>query len=177
MKKYFIYFELIAIFSLTFIACDKNEDLETVSGNVELYLLQSFETVENTDQINETSVITNENPLICYSDFISYDSKNYIFKISDAAIQTIQNIEFPVNGVAFAIKANNDLIYTGYFWPGYSSAGCNWVVIDPIVSLSLHNELRVKLGYPGQIQGTIIPDNRNDVRILEIFRRDNKLIE
>ena len=127
MKKYIVFFELIAVFSLTFIACNKNEDLKTISGNVELYLLQSYETVENTSQIDESSVITKENPLISYSDFISYDSKNYIFKISDNAKQSIQDIEFPVYGVAFAIKANNNLVYTGYFWTGYSSASCNWV--------------------------------------------------
>ncbi|MBE9468883.1 MAG: hypothetical protein IMY72_11285 [Bacteroidetes bacterium] len=172
MKKQIILFALISVFSLVFIACDKDEDSNLISGNVDLYLLKSFETVENTAQIDSSTVITNENPLIRYSDFVSYDSENYIFKISENMEQSIKNMEFPVSGVAFAIKANNNLIYTGYFWPGYSSASCNWVVIDPII---LFNELRVRLG--GQIQGTNIPDNRNDERILNIFRRDNKLIE
>ena len=45
------------------------------------------------------------------------------------------------------------------------------------MNLSLQNELKVELGYPGQIQGTIIPDKRNDSQILDIFKRDNKLIE
>ncbi len=175
MKKQVVFFALIAIFSLIFITCNKKDDSKIISGGVELYLLESYETIGNTFQIDESTVVTKERPLINYSDFISYDLKNHIFKISDKAKQLIQNIKFPVNGIPFAIKADNNLIYTGYFWPSYSSRSCNWVVMDP-TNLSLGNELKVELGYPGQIEGTVIPDKRNDKQILDIFRRDNKLI-
>jgi hypothetical protein len=39
------------------------------------------------------------------------------------------------------------------------------------------NELWVELGYPGPIDGVEIPDERNHPLILDIFRRDGKLIE
>ncbi|RLD61025.1 MAG: hypothetical protein DRJ01_08670 [Bacteroidetes bacterium] len=176
MKRQIIFFALIVMFFLLFIACNKKEGSKIISGGVELYLLESYETIGNTFQINESTVITKKSPLINYSNFIFYDLRNHVFKISDNAKQSIQNIEFSVHGLAFAIKADNNLIYTGYFLPSYSSMSCNWIVIDPTM-LSLGNELKVELGYPGQIEGTIIPDKRNDKQILDIFKRDNKLIE
>lgn len=114
--------------------------------------------------------------MLPYSDFLTYDPNTFSFNISDAAKETIKKLEHSVHGIAFAIKANNVLIYTGYFWPGYSSASCDWVVIDPM-RLNLDNILDVRLGYPGLIEGQVIPDKRNDHRILEIFNSDNKLIK
>lgn len=43
--------------------------------------------------------------------------------------------------------------------------------------MDLNNELSVQLGYPGLREGQIIPDKRNDKRILDIFTSDNKLIK
>ena len=77
-----------------------------------------------------------------YSDFQSYDPSTFTFKISDTAKDSIKSLKQSVNGIAFAIKANNVLIYSGYFWPGYSSASCDWVVIDPMMLL-INNELYV----------------------------------
>ena len=53
---------------------------------------------------------------------------------------------------------------------------CDWVVIDPIM-INDKNEMVVRLGYPGPVEGISIPDKRNDPQLLEIFRQDNKLIE
>ena len=41
----------------------------------------------------------------------------------------------------------------------------------------LYNELIVQLGYPGLVEGQVIPDKRNDKRILDIFANDDKLIK
>jgi hypothetical protein len=37
------------------------------------------------------------------------------------------------------------------------------------------NQFKVSLGYPELIRGDYIPDNRNDDRIIDLLRRDNKL--
>jgi hypothetical protein len=76
--------------------------------------------------------------------------------------------------LAFAIKANDTLVYTGYFWPSYSSVSCDWVVVDPNMT-GIGNTMQVSLGYPGLIQGKIIQDKRNDKRIVQILREDRKL--
>ena len=164
---------LLGIIGLIFNSCEKN-NLDSVEGNVEFYLLESYQTIGNSCQIDESTVVTKAEPLIRYADLISYDPDHHVFDISGEANAAIRNMHYPVTGIAFAIKANNILIYTGYFWPGYSSLGCSWITIDPIM-VDVGNTIEVKLGYPGLIEGEEIPDKRNDQRILNIFKRDHKL--
>lgn len=154
--------------------CEKNQT--NVTGEVELYLLQSYSTIDQTCAIDASSVELKDKPLISYSDFKSYDAKEYIFKISDRASKAVESLEHDVSGLPFAVVADNQLIYSGYFWPSYSSAMCQWIVIDPFM-ISGKNELRLRLGYPGPVEGVEIPDERNHELILGIFRRDGKLIE
>ena len=175
MKRPILFICLFATLSFIFCACDKKESSNSSNGRVELFLLDSYKTVGSTFQIDEKTIVTKSSPLVAYSDFLSYDSNSFVFKISDSAKASINGLKFSVYGIPFAIKASNTLIYTGYFWPGYSSTSCGWVVIDP-TTLLLSNELSVRLGYPGLIEGQLIPDNRNDKRILDIFGSDNKLV-
>jgi len=175
MKQQISFIVLVVTLTSIFIACNKNENTDPKDGKVELFLLDSYKTIGNSYQIDEKTIITKSKPLVTYSDFLSYDSKTFSFKISDTAKENIKNLNHSVYGIAFAIKANNVLMYTGYFWPSYSSASCDWVVIDPGM-LTLSNELSVQLGYPGFREDQIIPDNRNDQRILDIFASDGKLI-
>ena len=173
----FLFIVCLLALSLIFTACKKSEMAHYDGGKVELYLLESYKTVGSaySFQIDEKTVVTNAQPLLNYSDFLSYDSKNYTFVVTENARNAITGLKHSVWGVAFAIKANDVLIYTGYFWPSYSSAGCSWLVVDPI-RLSMGNEMILKLGYPGLLVGQVIPDKRNDERILSILASDNKLI-
>jgi hypothetical protein len=50
----------------------------------------------------------------------------------------------------------------------------NWIVIDQVFIKD--NVLKVELGYPGTPPGNIIPDKRNDPRILAVLERDHKLV-
>ena len=143
-------------------------------GDVELYLLESYLTEDESCAIEFSSVKVREEPLIGYSDIKSYNSKKHIFSISDAAAGVVTDQVHSVNGLAFAVVANDEVVYTGYFWPSYSSATCQWIVIDPLM-ISGDNELSVALGYPGLMDGAYIPDERNNEKILDIFRRDGKL--
>ncbi|MEN6618439.1 MAG: hypothetical protein ABFC28_02925 [Rikenellaceae bacterium] len=174
MKRKIFLISMIGMLGVFVAGCDKNGNSNPTTGFVELYLLDSYKTVGNTNQIDESSIVTKANPLVAYSDILSYDSSNYTFKISDKAKTAIKNTNHSVHGIAFAIKANNVLIYSGYFWPSYSSASCDWVVIDPIM-VDINNELKVEMGYPGLLPEGTIPDKRNDQRILDIFESDHKL--
>ncbi len=175
MKRHIIFITRISTLAIILFACKSNvEPIPT--GNVELFLLESFNTIDNTFQIVEPSVVAKETPLVYYSDFISYDPNNYIFKLSDNSKKAIEDLKHSVHGLAFAIMEDNKLVYTGYFWPSYSSMSCDWAIMDPF-TLSFGNELKVELGYPGQREGVVIPDKRNDKRILDVFRRDGKLID
>ena len=165
---------LLFVFLTTTLSCNKNEALTGIYGIVELYEIEQFETIDNTDQIDESTIIIKKNPLLNYDDLLTYDSKEYNFKISESGMQLFE--EEPVKSGAFAIMANDKLIYTGYFVPGYSSRIWFWNIIDPL-----------KVGYSGDCyvrrivdqagNQPIYKDKRNDPIILEVFRRDGKLIE
>lgn len=174
--KNIVFFIYLLIICFTFISCEKKNDTSTIKGTVDLYLIDSYETKPNSYQIIHSTVITKGTPLISYADILGYSPSKHTFTLTNEAIQIIKNLEHSVYGLPFAIKAHDELVYTGYFWPGYSSAGCDWVVIDPIF-VEMKNTAKVRLGYPGLTEGMTIPDNRNDDRIIEIFRRDGKLID
>ena len=166
---------LIIVTLVVLPACEEKSDC--VEGDVAFYLLESYETTDQTCAILNTSVVLKEHPLIGYSDMESYNSNTHVFKISEDAKDTMEELEYSVFGLPFALLADDQLIYTGYFWPSYSSASCQWIVIDPLMFHG-DNELKVELGYPGLIDdGTEIPDERNNPLILDIFRRDGKLID
>lgn len=175
MKQQLFLYAIIGILCLSILGCEKNDNDTNQGEEVQLYLLDSYSTLDNSRQIDESTVNTKNAPLIKYSDFLSYDSSEYTFELSDEVKEEIYNLEHSVQGIAFAIKVDDTLIYTGYFWPGYPSASCDWVVIDPM-SLGTGNKIIVNLGYPSLIQGQSIIDKRNDIRILSVFERDNKLI-
>ncbi|MDX2430512.1 MAG: hypothetical protein QNK35_06245 [Bacteroides sp.] len=165
-------------FTLLFSACDKDdgESSGDVTGEVELFLLDSYELVNETPEIDPASVVLKEDPLLRYSDLKSYNAKDYFFKVTDAARERLEEMEHSVSGVAFGVTADGVLIYTGYFVPSYSSFSVQWIVIDPVFWHS-SNRIYVNLGYPGAFEGVEIPDLRNDERILKIFRRDRNLTE
>lgn len=167
-------FSMLGLFFLLTCGCEKNESNVNSNEKIELYLIDTYSKIGYSYQIDENSVVTKNTPLIYYSDFLSYDSTECTFEVSDKAVAAIKNLEHSVHGLPFAIKANDTLIYTGYFWPSYSSASCNWVVIDPIMT-SLYQKIQVRLGYPGLIEGQTIQDNRNDERIIRILKLDHKL--
>jgi len=163
------------IYCLLIFSCTES-NLEPLDGEVAFYLLESYETAGDSVRIIPSSVITEEEPLIRYSDILSYNRNNHEFWITEDVSQRLFSMETPLVGRAFGVKANDELIYTGYFWPAYSSAVCMWVVIEPS-TLEIRNRMRVQLGYPYSLPDENIPDDRNDERILSIFLYDDKLIQ
>ncbi len=167
---------LIALFiisGLSFSGCEKGTT--NANGKIEIYLIDQFEKVENTLQIKESGIVLKNTPLVEFEDILSYTPSTYTFKLSEKGSTAIQNLQHSVFGVAFAVVANNEIIYSAYFWPLYSSLSCDWITADPL-SLKIKNELYVKLGYPGLLENQSISDKRNDKRILEIFKNAGKLI-
>jgi hypothetical protein len=110
--------------------------------------------------------------IIYYDEILSYSPKNYTFTITESCANRLNG--FHIHGTPFAVTIDKQIIYTGYFWCGFSSSMVDWITIDPL-NYGGKNKLRVSLGYPGLIQGDYIPDDRNDYRILEVLRRDGKL--
>ncbi len=172
MKKVVLLAISVCVTLLLFTGCTKPANVLSPSDGVEIYLLKSFETVGMSKKINEGSVVLNNSPLVRYSDILSYDSVEHSFKVSDRAIDAVKNIKHSVFGVAFALTVDGRVVYTGYFWPSYSSATCDWITIEPLIP-ELTKEFKVELGYPGDWEG--VEDRRNDERIISVLQRDKKL--
>ena len=173
MKRNFFNYAIITVLSVFAFGCEKDDVSTCTDKKVELYLLDEYSTISSSSfQIDETTIKTKATPIIYYDDFISYDPLNYTFEISSKAMNKI--ISSDLYKEAFAIKANGIFIYSGYFWTGLSSLSCDWVVMTDL-SITTDNKFTVELGYG--VENVVIPDNRNNNIILEMFASDNKLIE
>ena len=173
-KSYFLILSVLC-FTFTFSSCNESDCLTADGKEINIFLLKQFETSSGA-QIDESKVVIEDAPLINYSEIKSYNSKTYTFEFTENGRITIGNMEHSVRGIPFAVVADNELIYTAYFWPAYSSLSCDWVTMDPL-HVDFTGEGFVSVGYPGPSPSFNIPDKRNDPRILEIFRKDHKLIE
>jgi hypothetical protein len=171
-----LYLTIIS-FALIITSCKKSEgQIQKITGNVELYILDDYTTMNNSCQIVESSITLRDTAVLVYSDIISYNPAKYEFDFIDAAIEKVNDINQTVFGTAFAIIANDSLVYTGYFIPLYSSTGCAWTIINlPLGNPQAESVLKVKIGYPGPQVGINIPDKRNDPRLMEILKNDGKL--
>ena len=158
---------ILAAITSTLASCEKQSE-----SGLEIYLLTDYQKKSQGAEIISGSEKLSENPVISYNDIILYDSADHYFQIAEAKAQELSRIKWGTQGTAFSLTVNKQIIYSGYFMPGYSSLGLDWISIDP---LAYDSKIRVTLGYPvdwPQFQG---PDPRNDARIINCLRKDNKL--
>jgi hypothetical protein len=171
--KYLKYIKsTVLILAVSLISCDKGMLSNGDNGDTGIFILKSYSKIPGTVHIDETSAVTYRIPLVNYSGILSYDSINHVFTLSERAIDKIKNLKVPVNGLPFAFKIDGKIIYTAYLWPGFSSATCDWMAADPIMA-EFYGGLKINLGYPGDMPG--VADRRNDSRIIDLFRTDNRL--
>jgi hypothetical protein len=150
-------------------SCKKEELNPETGSNVEFYLLDNYLTDQFDVKINEETATIRDSALILYDEILSYNPQTYEFVVQAGVTERLKEYS------AFAVTVDREVIYTGYFWTSISSRSVEWVVIDLIFSGK--NTLRVQLGYPGLLEGFTIPDKRNDSRILDVLKRDNKLVQ
>ncbi|MBI9035607.1 MAG: hypothetical protein JEZ03_14180 [Bacteroidales bacterium] len=171
MKLLNIAFTIIC-FTLITSACKK--DINTAEGDIQFHIIQNHSLTGISAVIDETSIVIGDTPLFHYEDIIEYNSSNYTFEFNQQAQAAFANQIDSLYFKAFALVANGETIYTGYFWPLFSSQTCDWVVVNPN-QLQTSNKLTVNLGYPGSTHATQVEDKRNDQRLLDILDRDGKL--
>lgn len=158
---------IMTVLSFALISCEK--DSQT---GLEIYLLTDFQKKSSSFEIISGSEKLSKNPIISYNEIIMYDSTDHYFQIDESKADEFNKKSWSVSGTAFSVTLNKSIIYSGYFMPGYSSLGLDWIAIDP---LSINSKIRVSLGYPGDWAQLVKPDPRNDVRIIDLLIKDNKL--
>jgi hypothetical protein len=171
MKRLVIIIFIILLYS----GCENYNYEGQLGYGLEFYWIKEFERIGTTSKIINSSVILSDSIIISYDNILSYNPDTYTFTVTEKTANYLNDFKYKsIHGTPFAVTVDKQIIYTGYFWAGFSSATVDWVTIDPL-NYSGKNQLRVQLGYPGLVQGDYIPDNRNDKRILDVLQRDSKL--
>lgn len=162
--------KVLLITAVFFCGCSKYD--KDIVGEVDFYLLDEYNKKPGSAAILSAGIVLDETPVLTYDEIRSYDSNSCTFEIDHAAAVRMKDLF----GSAFAVTIEDEVIYTGYLWSGFSSMTVDWVVTD-LLRMESSDELKMELGYPGLMEGMEIPDNRNDRRLLSVFHRDGKLID
>ena len=166
----------LIIVAISFSSCKKTNNDLVIGDKLEFYLLDEYETIENKPEIIKSTAVISTDYLISYDDIISYNSSTYTFSISGSIIsKMIEPNGIDYHTKAFAVTIDKEIIYSGYFWYATSSSICDWITIDPI--LSGENALKVNLAYPSNSFASSKNDPRNDQRIIQLLKKDGKLID
>jgi len=115
-----------------------------------------------------------QHPILSSKDIVSYTRATHDIELTQNGYLTIAALSLPVTGISFAACVNGQPIYTGAFWPGYSSLSFDGIVIDPILASMEHTFIHIQLGYPG-LDFFDAVDPRSDPRILQALDRAGKL--
>lgn len=164
----------LILFAALALGCEKEDD--NIAGKrADIYRLADYKTADSSARIIDSTVTLSDSIIIPFEQMVSYNKHTHTFTVTERMAGRLNDTEEdPIHGTAFAVTVDQQVIYTGYFWAGYSSATCDWVTIDPL-NYNGRNELEVSLGYPWPFEE--VPDHRNDKRILEVFRSHGKLVE
>ena len=167
---------VIILFVILFAACEKHKTERQPGYGLEFYLIRDFQKVGTGFKIDNSTVKLSETVIIYFDEIISYDADEYTFTVIPGCADRLNDYENnQIHGMPFAVAVDRQIIYTGYFWCGFSSTSVDWVTVDPL-NYAGKNKLQVSLGYPGIYRGDYIPDNRNDGLILNIMGRTGKLV-
>ena len=125
----------------------------------------------NKCQVDASRSMIEDTPLVTNHDIVEYAKTNYEFKLTDEGIQRLQTLR---TRNAFAVTVNKMVIYFGIYMPDYLSSSCDHSITMGL-SWSPDNKIRMRLGYPGQLQSATIDDKRNDPILLAALANQNKL--
>lgn len=162
---------LLFILAMTSICLSCKKDNINAGGTVEIYLLKSYQTVTAKCQIDPSLSVMEEAATVKNQDILGYSQNDYKFKLTEAAIQKIKVLK---DRTPFAVTVGKQVIYYGFFKPSISSSSCDHsITMD--VGWTSENEIHLRLGYPGHLQGVVIEDKRNDRKLLATLRKQGKL--
>lgn len=140
-------------------------------ATVEIYLLKTVQTVPGKCQVDPSYTILQDTPIIRNQDIISYSTTDHKFKLTDTSIQKLKAL---MGRTPFAVTVDRQVVYYAFYMPNYLSSSCDQSITMDIDWTS-GNQVYFRLGYPGQLQGVAIEDNRNDARLLATLKSQGKL--
>ena len=158
----------ILVIVVAFAGCKKQK---APNVDVAIYLLKSFATVNGNCQVNGGTALLQDLPLANNSDIISYSPASYQYQLSDAAIQKVKTLD---ERNAFAVTVDKKVIYYGLVKLNIFSSSCDHSITMDIMWAS-SNKIQFNLGYPGQLPGSLIDDQRNNSALVAALQAQGKL--
>ncbi len=164
----------LLLFSAVFaVGCSKDHDQST--DKVEIYLLESFSTVQNPASpyaITITDARLEKKPLVANGDIEYYEQAQYLFKLKKNIKPLIKDFS---RERGFAVTVNDEAVYYGVFHPAFlSSLTFGLATIDPL-ALTTESSVTIQyLNYDNNVQLAQL-DKRNDARILNALSATGRL--
>ncbi|MFH2038097.1 MAG: hypothetical protein ABIJ65_01545, partial [Chloroflexota bacterium] len=114
----------------TLVSCTSTTPTPVFEEGFAIYLLG--ENISPPQPVNLDLLELAQHPLLSSKDIVSYTRATHEIELTRNGYLTIAALSLPVTGISFAACVNGLPIYTGAFWPGYSSLSFDGIVIDPI---------------------------------------------
>jgi hypothetical protein len=158
---------LLSTITFLLIGCKKDGS----DGQVEMYVLKTYQLMVGRCQVDGAASTLEDKPFVFNDDIINYSKADYRFLLTNKAIQKIKAFgAFQ----PFAVTVNKQVIYYAIFKPSISSSSCDHsITMD--VDWANANGILLKLDYPGQLQGVVIDDQRNNATLLKALSAQGKL--
>ena len=170
MWKYIASLLLFSSFILFYSGC--NKESSEAGEVVEIYLLKEYSLVTNRCEIVKSSIVLKDSELISNDDIHSYLHSTHKMILKDDGMAKLESVH---DGTPFCMTVDKEIIYSGFFKPGYSSSTCfHSVTIDPLPYLT--NQISINLGYPSTPDDfPIDPDPRDNSLLIETLKKQGKL--
>ena len=156
-------------------SCEKDKRTtghESAGKTVDVYLHPMYRTMSGDADEEPIMFLPTDSIIIPYSEIEGYSSEECIFYVSDEISALLNDPDNYLHQAPFSVVVDGDTIYQGFFWSRLSSTTCQW----PVMWIeNADGRLPVGAGYPSSSEEQ--PDRRNDPSILEVFRRDRKLVD
>ena len=138
--------------------CGKDENLHTNNGII------NFRDDQKGSEV-----------IVKYNEILGYDSTKCIFRVDETAWKRIHNnTSFDPPFFKLAVVLDNEIIYKATYVPGYISSS-DYDIIT--FMLGVPDLVYMRLGYAASPELFTGEDLRNDVRLMDQLKEDNKIIE
>lgn len=152
--------------AVLFFSCDK----KIIDGKekVEIYLLRSHNTVGFKCEVDPSTAVLENDPIISNDDIIRYHKYTHTFIVKEAAVKSLQQ---KGGRIPFAVTVDKKVIYYGFYMPSIMSSTCEHSITMKETS---DTKILMSLGYPFDYKDNII-DKRNDPALLKALNDQGKL--
>ncbi|WP_336518597.1 hypothetical protein [Pollutibacter soli] len=166
---------LLAFFTLM-ISCSKDQgtgsEQASKNGQVTIHMLSKTVYTPGMCQVDQSKSDVDHAPIVRNEDILGYSESEHQFYLTLTSFKKIENY---AGNTGFVVAVNSKAVYYGILKHMTSSSSCDQSITMSPLKVNNENILFVNLGYPGQLPGSSITDDRNKTELIEALRAQGKL--